>query len=97
MEMKKVGAPALERKVVNRLLDRLSTDDAFRALFETDTQAALEAVGYVHPDASVAHPGLCLHTDKLASKEAIAAQREKLTRSLNAVVNFLCPQDLQAD
>jgi putative modified peptide len=96
MEMKKVGAPALELSVVNRLLDMLSTDDAFRALFETDTQAALEAVGYVHPDPLVAHPGICLHTDRLASKESIAAQRPKLLRTLNAIVNFACPQELQS-
>jgi putative modified peptide len=96
MEMRKVGAPALELNVVNRLLDLLTTDDAFRAIFERDTPAALEFAGYVHVADHVVHPGMCLHTPHLASKEAIASQRAKLTTTLHAIVNFDAPRELKA-
>jgi putative modified peptide len=39
MDMKKVGPPGLEQDVVDRLLDLLSTDDQFRALFVADANA----------------------------------------------------------
>lgn len=96
MEMRKVGAPALELSVVNKLLDLLTTDDAFRALFESDTRAALEFAGYVHEAEHVVHPAMCLHVANLASKEAIASQRTKLTTTLHAIVNFDAPRELKA-
>ena len=67
----------LSEHVADRLLDRLSTDDAFRALFDSNPRAALREVGHVTPeqfrDIKGADPVLCLYSRKtpLASKEAI--------------------------
>ena len=101
MDMKKVGAPALDRKVVDRLLDLLSTDDDFRRLFQKDAKAALLLAGH-QPAASTdgapaAEVWMCLQLKQgqgLASKASIARDRPKLERTLNAVVNFACPQEL---
>ncbi|QNP41858.1 NHLP-related RiPP peptide [Lysobacter solisilvae (ex Woo and Kim 2020)] len=42
---KKRSAP-LDPQLADRLLDLLSTDDAFRQLFQTSPQAALRSIGY---------------------------------------------------
>jgi len=100
MEMKKMAAPPLGAKVVDRLLDLLSTDDAFRALFVSDTYAALLQAGYEPPagaDENTVNPALCIYTPNLASKEKIARERGKLTRTLNGIVNYSCPAELQND
>lgn len=54
MATKKTGARSapLDPKVADRLLDLLSTDNAFRRLFKKDPQAALAQVG--HPEAKAA-------------------------------------------
>ena len=83
MEMRKVGPPALGEGVADRLLDLLSTDDAFRALFVRDAKAAMEMAGYVHADETAAHPGFCYVVTNLASKPA-----------LNSIQNFTCPDAL---
>ena len=67
--------PPFEPAVVDRLLDRLSTDDDFRKLFASDAPAALKQVGYSgHLD----KPPPCVHTTVLAPKEEIAAARALL-------------------
>ncbi|TWI05819.1 putative modified peptide [Luteimonas cucumeris] len=96
MEMNKVGLPPIESKVVDKLLDLLSTDDAFRTLFMSNASAALEQIGYVQPEDSDLHAGLCLVVSNLASKEDIIRDRTKLEKSLNSVVNFFVPKELQA-
>lgn len=100
MEMKKVGAPALEKHVVDRLLDLLSTDDQFRALFVADVNAALELAGYVSPhgaDETFAGPGGCLRVTSLASKEKIQRERGRLAEVLGVPFGFFAPSDLRAD
>lgn len=99
----------LDPKVVRKLLDLLSTDDDFRALFQKDAHAALVEAGYVPRTGAGLKTGIapaalsggaCLQLApgvQLASKDKIAAERQKLEQSLNAVVNFLCPKELQAD
>ena len=54
MATKKTGTRSapLDPKVADRLLDLLSTDNAFRRLFKKDPQAALAQVG--HPEAKAA-------------------------------------------
>jgi hypothetical protein len=54
MATKKTGARSapLDPKVADKLLDLLSTDNAFRRLFKKDPQAALAQVG--HPEAKAA-------------------------------------------
>lgn len=112
MAMKKGPGPTepLDPKVVKNLLDRLSTDDDFRDLFQNDAHAALVEAGWQAPasaasslapvDEARLSGGSCLQLaagTTLASKEKIAAQRGKLERTLNAVVNYAAPLELQGD
>jgi putative modified peptide len=112
MAMKKGPGPTepLHPKVVKNLLDRLSTDDDFRDLFQRDAHAALVEAGWTEADsaaaglapaeASARSGGSCLQLASgttLASKEKIASQRQKLERSLNAVVNYAVPLELQGE
>jgi putative modified peptide len=85
-------------KIVDALLDKLSTDDAFRDRFQADPRAALASLGdeearNAPPDA----PGAwaCCKVTKLASKEAITASRAELTKQLSGAVMFT-PFKLQA-
>ena len=94
MEMRKVGPPALGEQVADRLLDLLSTDDEFRALFVRDTKAAMEFAGYVHEDETAAHPALCYVVTNLASKEDIVRERRKLRRALNSIQDFMSPREM---
>ena len=95
MDMKKVGPRPLDAVVANRLLDLLSTDDAFRALFERDASAALEVAGYVHADPTEAGPGQCLIVNKLASKEDLVRDREKLAAALGGIFGFMAPTEMR--
>ena len=105
MDMKKVGPAPLDPKVTKRLLDLLSTDDAFRALFARDAQAALEQVGFVAPKAEagqppVALPGFCMQLkpgQELASKDKIVRERVKLEHALGLVQNFELTSAIRAD
>jgi putative modified peptide len=115
MAMKKGPGPTepLDPKVVRTLLDRLSTDDDFRDLFQADPHAALVEAGWKRTAgheaaASLAAPiedaalsgGNCLRLAdgvQLASKEKISAQRGKLEKSLSGIVNYGAPMELQAD
>ncbi|BCT92359.1 hypothetical protein LYSHEL_13830 [Lysobacter helvus] len=112
MAMKKGPGPTepLDPKVVRTLLDRLSSDDDFRDLFKRDAHAALVEAGWKAPDSAGAKlatsdqaamsGGSCLQLaagTQLASKEKIAQQRGKLEQTLNAIVNYGAPMELQAD
>jgi putative modified peptide len=98
MDMKKVGPAGLTAEVADRLLDLLSTDDAFRAQFVADPSAALRVAGYVAPansDENFADPGQCLLVTALASKEQIASARDTLNGSLMSIFGFSAPQQLR--
>jgi len=74
-------------EVTDRLLDLLSGDDAFRALFEQNPRAALRQVGHETPeidrDIKGADPVICLlGCAALASKETIRATHVLLHRQL---------------
>lgn len=71
--------PPFDPAVVDRLLECLSTDDAFRDLFASDPVAALAKVGYT---GKLAKPPPCLRTTTLAPKEEIAASRKLLHEHL---------------
>jgi putative modified peptide len=72
----------LSEPIVDRLLDKLCTDDAFRALFADDARAALASLG--HSPASdpsiVEGAWWCLKVESLASKEVIRQSRNELRR-----------------
>lgn len=96
----------LDPKVVQRLLDLLTTDDGFRALFERDAHAALVEAGWTPPvdmasdeDAASLSGSTCLQlTDgaTLASKDQIKGARAKLESTFSQVQNLTCPLELQA-
>jgi len=98
MEMKKVGPAGLDAKVVGRLLDKLATDDAFRALFESDAKAALLQVGHIPQSTNAVEPWVCLQLQpgtRLAAKDAIARDRAKLETALHGIHGFMAPREMQ--
>ena len=74
-------------EVVDKLLDLLSTDDAFRQLFQDDARAALRQVGHetAAQEAGLrgTDPVMCMNLNNgLASKEALCAGRNRIRASL---------------
>ncbi|HEX4481486.1 MAG TPA: NHLP-related RiPP peptide [Rudaea sp.] len=63
--------------VVDRLLDKLSTDDQFRSDFQNNPRAALNSVG-----GSDAECGECMQTKNLASKAQFQQSRQVFRDSL---------------
>lgn len=105
MATKGNGPAPLDPKVIKTLLDRLTTDDDFRELFQRDAGAALREAGHRPPAADSMRTGLtatasagnCLQMasgQSLASKEAIAADRAKLESTLGMIQGFICPVEL---
>ena len=93
------GPRPMNPALVKRLLDGLTTDDAFRAHFQRDAQSALESIGYVAPtdDQDEAAAGSCLQLQSgstLATSEDIARDRSKLEASLAGVHGFMAPNEL---
>lgn len=80
-------------EVADKLLEKLSTDQAFRDLFEKNPRAALKKVGHETPEAdrdSKGHdPVLCCYgsNDGLASMEAIRAGHAKLKAALTSTLS----------
>ena len=72
----------LSEPIVDRLLDLLSSDDDFRALFAQDARGALASLGHL----PAANPAIsegawwCLKVQSLASKEVILQGRAELRR-----------------
>ena len=76
--------PALDPKVADKLLDKLSTDNDFRRLFKSDPAAALVKVG--HPkDAALATAGCCQITS-IAPKAQIVKSRNELKTMLTSAL-----------
>jgi len=79
--------------IADRLLDRLSNDEDFRQLFQSDPREALRQIG--HPGAlSNAQEGIwsCLKVDKLADATAIGrARKEYLDQLTNMTQQFEVP------
>jgi putative modified peptide len=69
------GTP-LDPQTADRLLDLLSSDNAFRRQFKKDPQGALRSLGF-----RPAVQKMCLPVSAIASKAEIAAARDQL-RSL---------------
>lgn len=75
----------LSLHLAENLLERLSTDDDFRALFVHDPAAALMAVGMSSDEAAAALVGpSCMLVHMLASKEDIARARGVLSSYLTS-------------
>ncbi len=67
----------LSSDVVDRLLDKLSSDDQFRSSFQNNPRAALDSIG-----ASDVDCGECMHPQNLASKEQLQQSRQIFRDSL---------------
>lgn len=102
MATKKTGrgrAEPLDPKIVKKLLDRLSTDNAFRRLFKKDAEAALASIGY-RPAAGTTSVAQCLQfstTDRIAPKAKIVRMRQRLEATMTLPWSFLCPVEVKAD
>lgn len=92
---------ALSPEVADALLDKLSSDDAFRELFQKNPRAALKQVGHAPDDthkraasltaeSAGGDAGMCLsNMNGLADKEAIKAGRDQM----RAYLTSRLPQD----
>lgn len=76
------GPSPLTAEVADRLLDLLSSDDAFRELFIADPAAALVQAGHVADAAELALLRQQLSVQSLAAKEVVAAARQEIRASL---------------
>jgi putative modified peptide len=82
-----MASPAqLPKAVAAKLLDKLGSDDAFRAEFQKDPVAALTQVGASDADAKAC--GACLTVSKLSDKATIKANAQALTEMLTAAMAF---------
>lgn len=71
-------------ETADKLLDRLGSDDDFRALFQKDPRQALAAVGHAPAADSSVEEGAwsCMSVSSLASKEQIRASRDTMRKHL---------------
>lgn len=99
----KMKTAPLDAQLADRLLDRLSTDDDYRARFQADPRAALHEIGYESPvpaqmtacgSLPVALPEALIDckVEELAPKEVIAAAREEIRTMLLQGVTQTTPK-----
>ena len=87
------GHPGLDAVTADTLLEKLSSDDVFRKLFNTNPILALAELGVDAAQAlapqvpTAGDPFYCMTTDQLASKEEIAAARLELQAHLTKAGN----------
>jgi putative modified peptide len=102
MTAKPVSAP-LSPEIADRLLDLLSTDDAFRARFQRDPRAALHEVGYVSPEPAkmtacgavaeaIPESLIDCKVDTLAPKQVISEARAEIRAMLTAGLSQTTPR-----
>ena len=87
------GHTGLDPVTVDSLLEKLSTDDDFRAVFQANPAQALASLGADQENGKASpapEPGdnyYCMTSTQLASKEEIAATRLLLQKHLAAAGN----------
>ncbi|GAB3387087.1 NHLP-related RiPP peptide [Lysobacter fragariae] len=81
----------IDPQVADRLLDRLASDDDFRALFMRSPGQALAQVGFVNATDSPSPEG-CFWGIELASKQEIARAREEIRYMLTQGLSQTSPQ-----
>ena len=79
-------ANPLAGNIVATLLDKLGSDDDFRALFTNNPEAALKKAGASDADAKSC--AKCLKVTKLAGKDAIKAARKELMAQLTGTLDL---------
>ena len=91
MTDKKTPPAGLSPRIAKALLDKLETDNDFRAQFEQSPEKALRALGYTD---SVSCMTLKAGAT-LASPEQIKAQRQKLEQVMVGIQQMDCAMDSQ--
>ena len=86
----KIMANSFSPDVADKLLDKLSSDDEFRDLFQKNPRAALRQIGHETPDSNRdvrgADPVLCCYNlQGLASKEAIKVAVTAIRAAADAI------------
>jgi putative modified peptide len=82
----------LDPQVADRLLDLLSTDDAFRRLFTREPGRALAQVGFIRPEGATAPNDCFWGITQLASKAQIAQARDEIRLMLTRGLAQTAPQ-----
>jgi putative modified peptide len=88
----------LSPKIVDALLEKLASDDVFRAQFQSDPRSALASLGDESArSGTMDEQGAwaCMTVTQLASKEQIKSSRAELSKQLSAEALF-SPFHLQA-
>lgn len=88
----------LSEKIVDSLLDKLSSDDSFREQFQKDPRQALASLGHAPAgDASVRSGAwACMQVKQLAGKEAIRASRDEIRKQMLTAQAAAIPISLEA-
>jgi putative modified peptide len=84
--------------IANDLLEKLATDDSFRAEFSRDTRAALASLGFAEAsDPSISRGvWMCMTVNELASKETIRAGAAEMQAQLKVRAGLFSPFVLEA-
>jgi putative modified peptide len=86
-----VAESKLTRVQAETLLEKLSNDDTFRALFEMAPAKALNLVGLT-PETIINLPANCLVPVKLATKDTyIALLKQQREVTINAAMGMIAP------
>jgi len=75
--------PTITKQQMLNLLDKLSSDDAFRSRFQQDPKAGLIAVGVAQAHVAT-FPADKLGSGQLADKSVFAAERQRVAASVAA-------------
>jgi putative modified peptide len=80
----------LPETILDTLLDKLGTDDAFRSLFAADPRSALAGLGFEAAADTSIQRGIwnCMEVNQLATKEAIRAGHDELRDQLRRTAVF---------
>lgn len=83
----------LELSVARSLVQRLATDDAFRDLFVTDTEAAILEAGHVPQDPAELTQFVtdCCADITLADKDVIAQAEDQIVAMLTSGTGYSVP------
>lgn len=82
-------ANSLPSKIAEKLLDRLSSDDDFRAYFKKDARGALSMLGYDEPTGTAANDSAlrCMRCDSMPTKATFAKSRDAYKKQLTSLTN----------
>jgi putative modified peptide len=79
-------ANSLPAHIADKLLDRLSSDDDFRAYFQKDARGALSMLGYDEPAGTAANDSAlrCMRCDSMPDKKAFTQSRDAYRKQLTS-------------